>query len=147
MSKPWQEKPLWERVWLGPHSRIYLHAAKIIGHRGCSPFEFFDAAKQLPFYNQYLFENAVRDLTVYAAREGSPPRYELHANARKLLWIILGPPPDHPEYVRWWTGRLISVRLMRQEGTEPEFAVEPPVPLPEQKPGAPKKQRRKKKAS
>ena len=31
MSKPWHEKPLWERVWLSAHSKTYLHAGKIIG--------------------------------------------------------------------------------------------------------------------
>src|SRR5690242_17461046 len=72
MSKPWHEKPLWWKVFVDANE-VYLHAGKIIGHLGCSPFEFFDAAKLLPDYNQHRYEHAVRDLTVYAKREASPP--------------------------------------------------------------------------
>jgi hypothetical protein len=107
MTKPWHEKPLWEKVYLG--DRVYLHAGQIIGHLGCTPTEFFEAAKKLPDSSQYRYENAVRDLTVYQAREASPPRYELTAQARKVLRIILGPAPADPEYRRWWEQRLVSV--------------------------------------
>jgi hypothetical protein len=132
MSKPWSERPLWEKVWIGPHSKVYLHAGKIIGHLGCSGFEFYDAAKLLPNYDKLKYENAVRDLTVYAKREQG--QYELHANAKKILRIIIGPAPDDPEYAAWWRCRLISVRQMREQGQLVEWAEEPPVPLPEQKP-------------
>lgn len=147
MAKPWDEKPLWWKCYMGTHSKVYLHAGRIIGHLGCGGFAFYDAAKLLPFYDKLRFENAVRDLTVYAKREQG--QYELHAQARKVLWIIIGPPPDHPEYVKWWTGRLVSVRKMREEGTEPEFAAEPPVPLEpakEEPQPEPKKRTRRKKA-
>lgn len=148
MSKPWHEKPLWERVWLGPHSKAYLHAGRIIGHRTVNAFAFYDEAKKLPFYDKLRFENAVRELTVWEPRERG--EYVLHAQAKRVLRIIIGPAPDDPEYVAWWRGRLVSVRLARSEGTEPEFAVEPPVPLPEEKPAepppAPKKRARRKKA-
>jgi hypothetical protein len=127
MSKPWHEKPLWERVYLA-NDRIYLHAGKIIGHLGIDPFGFYDAAKKLADYDKLRYENAVRDLTVYARREASPPRYELHAQAKKVLKIIIGPAPDDPEYRRWWVDRLVSVCKAREQGTEPEFAAEPPVP-------------------
>jgi len=108
----------------------YLHAGKIIGHLGCSGFEFYDAAKLLPNYDKLKYENAVRDLTVYAKREQG--QYELHANAKKILRIIIGPAPDDPEYAAWWRGRLISVRQMREQGQPVEWAEEPPIPLPEQ---------------
>lgn len=133
MSKPWSEMPLWQKVWLGPRGPIYRHVGILIGHLGCTPTEFLEAAQKQPDYHKLFYENAVFGLTVYAAREAKPPRYELHANAKKTLWILIGPPPDHPEYVHWWTGRLVSVRLARQEGKEPEYATEPPVPLPEEK--------------
>jgi hypothetical protein len=58
------ETPLWEKVWLGRWSRTYLNAGKIIGHLGCSAFAFYDAAKLLPDYDKYRYENAARDLTV-----------------------------------------------------------------------------------
>jgi hypothetical protein len=135
MAKPWDEKPLWWKCYMDTHSKVYLHAGRIIGHLGCSGFAFYDAAKLLPFYDKLRFEKAVRDLTVYEKRERG--EYELHAHAKKVLWIIIGPPPDHPEYVKWWTGRLVSVRAMRAEGTEPEFAAEPPVPLSDEKPAEP----------
>jgi hypothetical protein len=128
MTKPWHEKPLWQKVFLAG-DRIYLHAGRIIGHLGCSPFAFYDAAKQPPDYVQYRYENAVRDLTVYALREGSNPRYELTAAAKKVLRIILGPAPDDSEYASRWQSRLISVKQMRDEGKEPESAAEPPVPI------------------
>lgn len=148
MAKPWDQVPLWKKVFMAD-DEVYIHAGQIIGHKGCTPFEFYDAAKLLPDYNKLKYENAVRDLTVYSLREASPPRYELMPHARKVLWIILGPPPDHPEYVEWWKGRMISVRQMRAEGKEPEFATEPPVPLPDEPTEQPakKKRTRKKKAS
>ena len=40
MAKPWDEKPLWWKVYMT--DSVYLHAGKIIGHLGCAPFEFFD---------------------------------------------------------------------------------------------------------
>lgn len=135
MAKPSDEKRLWWKCYMDTHSKVYLHAGRLIGHLGCGGFAFYDAAKLLPFYDKLRFENAVRDLTVYTKREQG--RYELHAQARNVLWVIIGPPPEHPEYVKWWTGRMISVRLARSEGTEPEFAVEPPVPLPDEKPAEP----------
>lgn len=147
-NKPWQEKPLWERVWLGPHSKVYMSAGKIIGHLGCTPAQFLEAARKLPGYEQYRYENAVRDLTVYATREQG--RYELHAGAKKILRIIIGPSPDDPEYVKWWRGRLISVRQMKEAGQPVEWAESPPVPLPDEKPAeeppTKKKPTRKKKA-
>ena len=54
MSKPWSERPLWEKVWIGPHSKVYLHAGKIIGHLGRSPIEFYEAAKKLPDYFYWI---------------------------------------------------------------------------------------------
>lgn len=147
MAKPWHDKPLWERVWLGTHSKVYLHTGRIIGHTGCSGFAFYDRAKLLPFYDKLRFENAVRDLCVYEKRERG--EYELTATSRKILRVILGPAPSDPEYVSWWRGRMVSVRMTRAEGTEPEFAAEPPVPLPDDKPKEePKKRssRRKKSA-
>ena len=145
MSKPWDEKPLWWKCYLGTHHSVYLHAGKIIGHLGIDPFGYYDAAKLLPDYDKLRYENAMRDLTVYSARETSPPHYVLHAQAKKVLRVILGPAPDDPGYAAWWRGRLASVRLAREEGTEPEFAVEPPVPLPDEEPkpkAAPKKAKR-----
>ena len=68
---------------MGTHSKVYLHAGRIIGHNGCGGFAFYDAAKLLPFYDKLRFENAVRDLTVYAKREQG--QYELHAQAKKVL--------------------------------------------------------------
>jgi hypothetical protein len=58
----------------------------------------------------------------------------LHATAKKVLKIIIGPAPDDPGYVTWWRGRLISVEQMKREGQKVEWAEAPPVPLPEAKP-------------
>jgi hypothetical protein len=121
------ETPLWEKVYLDRYGRVYINAGKIIGHLGCGAFAFFDAAKLLPDYDKYRYENAVRDLTVYTKREQG--QYELHAAAKKILRIIIGPAPDDPEYVKWWRGRLISVEQMKREGQPVEWAETPPVPL------------------
>jgi hypothetical protein len=145
------ETPLWEKVWLGRWSKTYLNAGKIIGHLGCSAFAFFDAAKLLPDYDKYRYENAVRDLTVYAKREQG--QYELHASAKKILRVILGPAPDDPEYAKWWRGRLISVEQTKRDGQPVEWAEAPPVPLEPQeapeaeKPAKPKKPRARRKKS
>jgi hypothetical protein len=132
-TKPWSEKPLWERVWLGPFSKVYLTAGKIIGHLGCSPADFLAAAKELPGYEQFRYENVARDLTVWEKRE-QQGRYELHATAKKVLRVLLGPAPDDPEYVKWWRGRLVSVEQMRRDGQAVDWAEAPPVPLPDENP-------------
>jgi hypothetical protein len=121
MTKHWSEQPLWEKVWLRDDG-IHLRAGKIIGHLGCSPSAFFDAAKKLPNYDKWKFECAVRDLTVFSKRDSPDPRYELTAQARKVLRPVIGPHPDADDYVSWWRGRLVS---------EPDAV--PPVPLPELK--------------
>jgi hypothetical protein len=121
------ETPLWEKVYLGRYGRVYINAGKIIGHLGCGAFAFFDAAKLLPDYDKYRYENAVRDLTVWAKHEQG--QYELHAAAKKILRIIIGPAPDDPEYAKWWRGRLISVEQMKRDGQPVEWAETPPVPL------------------
>jgi hypothetical protein len=127
-TKPWHEKPLWEKVYMSGN-RIYIHAGLIIGHLGVSPIEFFDKAKLLTDYDQLKYENAVLDMTIYSRREAPHLRYELHDQAKKTLWIILGPPPQHPDYRSWWEARLISVRLEAEAGRPLTFATEPPVPL------------------
>src|SRR5262249_26617103 len=119
--------------WLGPSSRVYLNAGKIIGHLGCTPAQFLAAAEKLPGYEKFRYENVARDLTVWERRE-QQGRYELHATAKKVLRIIMGPAPDDPEYVKWWRGRLVSVEQMRRDGQAVEWAEAPPVPLPEEKP-------------
>jgi hypothetical protein len=126
--KPWQEQPLWWKLYMREDG-VYAAAARIIGYLGCSPFEFYDAAKLLPNYDKYKFENAVRDLTVYTMREGPNPRYELHKTARKACRVIFGCPPEDPDYKRWWESRLISVRMMREAGEAVTHAAEPPVPF------------------
>lgn len=133
MAKPWDRKPLWELLYMSD-DKVYLRAAVIIGHLGIAPFDFFDRVKKLPGYSQYRYENAVRDMTVHAKLEGSPPWYELTGEAKKAARILIGPAPDAPDYVSWWVGRMISVRQMREQGQTVEWATEPPVPLPGEKP-------------
>jgi hypothetical protein len=126
-----QRQPeLWELVWLGKHSRIYLNAGKIIGHLGVSKSVFEEAAKLLLDYDKYRYENAVRDLTVYSKGE-QDGRYELRPTAKKILRIIIGPSLDAPDYASWWRGRLISVQRMKEAGQPVEWAERPPVPLVE----------------
>lgn len=150
--KAWHQPELWEKCYLSPQGRIYLHAGKIIGYAGVNAMAFYDEAKKLPFYNKLAFENAVRDMTVYAKREQGS--YELTATARKVLRVILGPAPDDPTYEEWWRLRMISVEQMRRDGVPVEWAAEPPVPLKKEEPKPqkrppkkePKKPTRKKKA-
>lgn len=137
-----REKAFWEVVWLGPHRDVYLNAGKIIGHLGCSAAEFLEKAKALPGYEAFRYDMAVRHLCDWQKREKG--RYELHAQAKKTLRIILGPSPDDPEYEAWWRGRLISVRLEKEAGRTVSWAEEPPVPLKEEE-EPPKKKGRKKK--
>ncbi len=127
MAKPWHEKELWEKVYLGRHSKTYLAAGRIVGHLGCGAFQFWDAAKLEPGYDKHRFENALRDLTDWQKRERG--QYELTPRARKVLRIILGPSPDDPEYRRWWELRRVSVKQMTEQGQPVEWAKEPPVPL------------------
>ena len=108
-----------------------------IGHLGVNGFGFYDAAKKLPGYDKLKYENAVRDLTTYAKREQG--QYELTAQARKVLRPVIGPAPDAADYESWWRGRLVSVRMMRDEGVKVEWATEPPVPLAGEKTARPAK--------
>lgn len=148
MSKPWIEKPLWEKCYLSPHGSVYLNAGSIIHHAGTTGFAFYDKAKLLPDWNKLLYENAVRDLTVFAPRERG--EYVLHATAKKVLRIVLGPAPDAPDYRSWWEARLVSVEMLRKEGKTVLWAAEPPVPIaptaePQEAP-KPKKPRSRKRA-
>ena len=54
--------------------------------------------------------NAVYDLTRADTREGAEPRYELYAEARKLCFGLLGPPPEHPprDYILHGPGGLVG---------------------------------------
>lgn len=108
-----------------------------IPQRRCGGFAFFDAAKLLPGYDKYLYECAVRALTVYEPRERGD--YRLHPAARKILRVVLGPAPGDPEYAAWWRARLVSVAQMKRDGQTVEFAETPPVPLSDEKPEEPKK--------
>jgi hypothetical protein len=137
------EKSLHDKVYLSG-DRVYIHAGLIIGHAGCSAFQFFDAAKLQPSSDKLKYERAVRDLCVSEKRERG--EYELHAQAKKTLRIIIGPEPSDPCYAEWWRNRLISVRLEREQGRAVLWGHTPPVPLEPEKPAEvkPKRKRAKK---
>src|SRR5262249_23086385 len=104
MGKTILQRLYWERP-------LY-EAARIIGYGGVEPFAFWDQAKALkievdgnmvpligderPSRTKQEVLMAVYDLTRADKREGSPPRYELTAEARKASFQLLGAPPDHP---------------------------------------------------
>jgi hypothetical protein len=115
------KKELWRLIYMG--DGVHLHAARIIGYAGCTPFGFYDAAKLLPNYDQRKFQLAMEDLTSYHKRTGSDPRYEFNAEARKAVRALLGPPPDDPSYEQYWS------REVFQPGM-----TEPHVPKPAGKP-------------
>ena len=117
------KKELWRLIYMGDGS--HLHAARIIGYAGCSPFEFYDAAKLLPNYDQRRFDAAMRDLTRYHKREGSNPRYEFTVEARKAVRALLGPTPEDPEFAIYWS------REVHQPGMKEPFV---PKAAQEQKP-------------
>jgi hypothetical protein len=134
--KPWQERSLHDKIYLSD-DRVYLEAVRLIGYQGTTPMAFYDAAKKLKNWSQYKFESAVRDLTDFKKREPPILRLELTPKARKLARVILGCPPEDPEFELWWTARLLS---------KPDAV--PPVSLdPPQKPKkAPRTRARKAKA-
>lgn len=121
---------LWPKVY--KRDSAHFHAARIIHYAGCSPSEFFDAAKKIPGYDKYRFENAVNDLTSWKARQPPTLRYEFTPQARKVVKALLGPPPESPEYEAYWS------REVFQPGMSEPF-------VPGKKPEAekPKKSRRK----
>lgn len=120
-------KSLATRIYTDP---VYTAAARLIGYGGCSPFEFFDAAKLLPIYDERKFRTAMFDLTRTDRREASPPRYEFNHDARKACWMLLGPPPEHPLFKEFEEQR----KRLRKEQPEP----------PEEKPKRARKPRKKK---
>lgn len=134
--KPWHEKPLHDKIYLESDG-VYMDAIRIIGYAGTTPIAFYDAAKKLKNYEQYRYERAVADLTVYARRQPPILRLELTPKARKLARVILGAPPEDPLYREWWTARLLS---------NPD--AQPPVPLePATKPAKQPAARRRRKTS
>jgi hypothetical protein len=120
------KEPLYYRLYFRP---AYHEAARIIGYAGCSPFEFWDAAKKLGIPQEQL-QDAVYDLTRTDRREASPPRYEFTTPARALMFQLLGPPPEHPlhgrmgkgppldseEEQRQWRERLEAKKRAEQQG-------------------------------
>lgn len=143
MPKPWDQKPLFWKIFL-EGNRVYINAGLIIGHLGTTPIAFYDAAKLLPDWNKLLYENAARDLTLFHFREPPHLKYVLTDYAKKALRIVIGPSPDDPCYRAWWVSRLISVRLEREAGRAVTFATVPPVPLDPPLEEVPPKKRRKK---
>ena len=125
------KKELWRLIYMG-QDRVYMHAARIIGYAGCSGFEFYDAAKLLPNYDQRKYQCAMEDLTSYHKRNGSDPRYELNAEARKAVKALLGPPPESPEFAEYWASEIMQPGM-----SEPHV----PGKMPEAE--KPKKSRRK----
>ena len=123
------KKELWRLIYMG--DGVHLHAARIIGYAGCTPFAFYDAAKLLPIYDQRKFQIAMEDLTSYHKRTGSDPRYELNAEARKAVKALLGPPPESPEFAEYWASEIMQPGM-----SEPHF--------PGKKPEEPKKKSRRK---
>ena len=130
------KKELWRLIYMGDGS--HLHAARIIGYAGCTPFAFWDAAKLLPNYDQRRFDAAMRDLTRYDKREGSNPRYEFNAEAHKAVRALLGPTPEDPGFAEYWSGEVF------QPGMKEPFV---PMAAQEQKPAEePKKPTRRRSA-
>ena len=93
MSKPWHGSPLWEKFWLGPHSKVYLHAGRIVGHLGCGGFAFWDAAKLLPTTTSCVSRTRCATSRSTSASAGE---YELHADARQDPPHHHRPAPDDP---------------------------------------------------
>ncbi len=145
----YHQKDLWEKVFEGRHSEVYINAGRIIGHKSVNAFAFFDEAKRLKCYDKHWFENAVRELCVWTKREQGV--YELTLKAKKVLRVIIGPAPDDPGYEKWWQSRLVSVKDMKERGLPVEWAEEPPVPLEplveEKPPETPKAKKPRKKAA
>lgn len=141
-----------ERIRVTPHSRSVLHtavnalapAAVVVGEpaRLVEPARTMwvmprrrrrsrsEASPRSPRYRSGRISHTATLRLLGPIEERSIRR----ANAKKILRIIIGPAPDDPEYEMWWRGRLISVRQMREQGQPVEWAAEPPVPLPEDKP-------------
>jgi len=120
------KKELWRLIYMGDGS--HLHAARIIGYAGCTPFAFWDAAKLLPTYDKRKFEDAMCDLTSYHKRNGSDPRYELTAEARKAVRALLGPPPEDPEFAAYWAKEVFQPGM-----SEPFVLGEKPKEEPKKK--------------
>ena len=128
------KKELWRLIYMSA-DRVHLHAARIIGYAGCSPFAYYDAAKLLPNYDQRKYEAALCDLTSHHKRNGPDPRYEFTAEARKAVRALLGPPPESPEFEQYWAREVFQPGM-----SEPWI---PPDQTPEQPKAEPKKPARK----
>lgn len=94
------EKPLWFRLYFDD---CYAVVARAVGYAGCPYRELQE--KLTPLTEQFgrgRVEAAVRELlTIKGPRTPDPKPLsgvKLRAEARKLCWQLLGPPPGHPEY-------------------------------------------------
>jgi hypothetical protein len=138
MTKPWHERPLWERLYLADDP-TYRDVAVLIGHAGISRKDFWHRAAKAPGFSKWKYETAVGHLTGLRPDAEDNDVYQLTGGARAACRLLLGPPPDDPEYRRWWGARLVSVREMQAAGVEPTHAAAPPVPWEDEAPAAPAK--------
>ena len=91
-----------------------FESARIIGYNGVGMAEFWKKAKKLnlPQHNALM---AVYDLTRADRRAEEPAMYELHADARRLCFGLLGPPPEHPlcDFILHGPGGLVGDEIGR----------------------------------
>ncbi len=100
------EEPLYELV-------------RVVGYGGIRSDELDEKLKELiARHGGDVVASAFHELT-----QESPAAADvtvLKPHVRKLAWQLLGPPPEHPEYGRYWEGRTPP------ENHQPPKAKEPP---------------------
>jgi hypothetical protein len=104
------KRELWRLIYVSD-DRVHLLAARIIGYAGCTPSEFWAAAKKLPNYDQQAFDVAVRELTRFDRRECDAPRYELCAEGRLAVRVLLGPAPEDAEHASYWAKDIVQAGM------------------------------------
>lgn len=113
MSKPWDQKPLWQLIYMSDDSE-YRDAARLIGYGGVEAGDFWRQAATLPGFRKHRFEAALDRLCPHGCRTKDATRYEMTDAAKGCCRVLLGPPPGDPELQRWREARAVSLREMGQ---------------------------------
>jgi hypothetical protein len=126
-----KEQPLWHRIY---YDDCYTEVVRAIGYEGCTYREML--ARLEPLEKQFGKQRvhaATVHLFFYEGQFTCNPKPLAHVRLREeirtLVWQLLGPPPEHPEYAHYH----------QPEPFVPSWAREPQKPA---EPAKPKKSRK-----
>ncbi|MFO0967860.1 MAG: hypothetical protein U0793_20040 [Gemmataceae bacterium] len=116
-----KERPLWHKVYFEP---VYTAVAREIGYRGCLYRELLQKIEALgQQFDKDKIEAAVYRLATFEGQMTANPNPEAEVKfreeARKIMWQLLGPPPEYKPVDMYAAIRASGERL-KADPTPPE---------------------------